>query len=62
MFGYKLSKKGLPFHVFGFIRRMPSNGYPDADVFIHKKATRALADNRELSKLTPAKMFDAINK
>lgn len=32
------------------------------DVFIHKKATRALADNRELSKLTPAKMFDAINK
>lgn len=27
-----------------------------------KKATRALADNRELSKLTPAKMFDAINK
>lgn len=34
----------------------------DADVFIHKKATRALADNRELSKLTSAKMFDAINK
>lgn len=31
-------------------------------MFIHKKATRALADNRELSKLTPAKMFDAINK
>ena len=62
MFGYKLSKKGLPFHVFGFIRRMPSTGSHDADVFIHKKATRALADNRELSKLTPAKMFDAINK
>ena len=34
----------------------------DADVFIRNKATRALADNRELSKLSPAKMFDAINK
>lgn len=33
----------------------------DADVFIHKKASRALADNRELSKLSPAKMFEAIN-
>lgn len=32
----------------------------DADVFIHNKATRALADNRELSRLSPAKMFDAI--
>lgn len=27
---------------------------------LYTKATRALADNRELSKLTPAKMFDAI--
>ncbi|MPW24324.1 hypothetical protein GC105_00765 [Alkalibaculum sp. M08DMB] len=34
----------------------------DADVFIHNKATRVLADNRELSKLSPAKMFEAINK
>ena len=31
-------------------------------MFIHKKAKRALADNRELSKLSPAKLFDAINK
>ncbi|WP_312126569.1 hypothetical protein [Lysinibacillus boronitolerans] len=34
----------------------------DADMFIHKKAKCAFADNRELSKLSPAKMFDAINK
>lgn len=34
----------------------------EADVFIHNKAKLALADNRELSKLSPAKMFDAINK
>lgn len=34
----------------------------DADVFIHNKATRALSNKRELSKLSPAKMFDAINK
>ena len=34
----------------------------DADVFIHNEARRALAGNRELSKLSPAKMFDAINK
>jgi len=34
----------------------------DADVFIYNKAIRALADNRELSKLSPAKMFDTINK
>ena len=34
----------------------------DADVFVHKKAKRALADNRELSKLSPTKLFDAINK
>lgn len=34
----------------------------DADVFIHNKATGALARNIELSKLSPAKMFDAINK
>ena len=33
----------------------------DADVFIHNKATRALADDRDLSKLSPAKMFEAIN-
>jgi hypothetical protein len=34
----------------------------DADVFIHNKAKRALAGNRELSKLSPAKLFDTINK
>lgn len=34
----------------------------DADVFIHNKAKPALAGNRELSKLSPAKLFDAINK
>lgn len=34
----------------------------DADVFIHNKASCALAGNRELSKLSPAKMFDAIKK
>lgn len=35
---------------------------PDADVFIHNKAKHALADSRELSKLSPAKLYDAINK
>lgn len=34
----------------------------DADVFIHNKAIRALANNRGLSKLSPAKIFDEINK
>ncbi len=34
----------------------------DADVFIRIKAKRALAANRELSKLSLAKMFDAIHK
>ena len=34
----------------------------DADVFIHNKAKRVLADNRELSKLSPAKLFDSISK
>ena len=34
----------------------------DADVLIHSKAKRALASNRELSKLSPAKLYDAINK
>jgi len=34
----------------------------DADVFIHKRARSALARNTELSKLSPAKMFDTINK
>ena len=34
----------------------------DADVFIHNKTRRALANNRELSKLSPAKLFDAISK
>ncbi|SHJ36397.1 hypothetical protein [Parasporobacterium paucivorans] len=34
----------------------------DADVFVHTKAVRALADNKELSELSPAKMFDTINK
>lgn len=34
----------------------------DADMFIHKRARTALAGNTELSKLSPAKMFDTINK
>jgi len=34
----------------------------DADVFIHNRARAALADNVELSKLSSAKLFDAINK
>jgi hypothetical protein len=34
----------------------------DADVLIHNKAKLALAGNRELSKLSPAKLYDAINK
>jgi len=34
----------------------------DADVLIHTKVKRALASNTELSKLSPAKLFDAINK
>lgn len=34
----------------------------DADVFIHNKARRALADNRDISKLSPDKMFEAINQ
>jgi hypothetical protein len=33
-----------------------------ADVFIHNRARVALANNVELSKLSSAKMFDAINK
>ncbi|OIJ16512.1 hypothetical protein BKP45_21135 [Anaerobacillus alkalidiazotrophicus] len=38
-------------------------GFEEHDaVFIYNKAKRALADNRELSKLSPAKLFDAINK
>ena len=43
---------------------IPEKGFEehDADVFVHKKAKRALADNRELSKLSPTKLFDAINK
>ena len=34
----------------------------DADVLIHNKTKLALAGNRELSKLSPAKLYDAINK
>lgn len=34
----------------------------DADVFIHTKVKRALAGNTDLSKLSPSKLFDAINK
>jgi len=34
----------------------------DADVFTHNRAMSALAGNAELSKLSPAKLFDAINK
>lgn len=34
----------------------------DADVFVHNRARAALAGNAELSKLSSAKMFDAINK
>lgn len=34
----------------------------DADVFIHNRARGALAGNAELSKLSPAKMFDTLNK
>ena len=48
LYQYLLLEKGFDAH--------------DADVFIHNKATRALADNRDLSKLSPAKMFDVINK
>lgn len=33
----------------------------DADVFIHKRAKRALAGNRELSKLSPSKMFNTLS-
>lgn len=33
----------------------------DADMFINNGARAALADNAELSKLSPAKMFDTIN-
>lgn len=34
----------------------------DADVIINSKAKRVLTSNRELSKLSPAKLYDAINK
>ena len=34
----------------------------DADVFVQNSAMAALAGNVELSKLSPAKLFDAINK
>ena len=33
-----------------------------ADIFIHNSARRALARNAELSKVSPAKLFAAINK
>ncbi|MBN2826556.1 MAG: hypothetical protein JXQ26_01105 [Tissierellales bacterium] len=34
----------------------------DADKFIHTKAKRALAKNTDLSKLSPSKLYDALNK
>jgi len=34
----------------------------DADVLVHTKVKRALAGDTDLSKLSPAKLFDAINK
>lgn len=34
----------------------------DADVFIHNRAKPTLAGNTDFSKLSPSKLFDAINK
>jgi hypothetical protein len=34
----------------------------DADAFVHNCARATLAGNAELSRLSPAKLFDAINK
>jgi hypothetical protein len=48
LYQYLILEKGLNAH--------------DADVFIHNRARFALADNAELSKLSPEKLFDAINK
>ena len=43
---------------------IPEKGFEehDADVIINSKAKRVLTSNRELSKLSPAKLYDAINK
>jgi hypothetical protein len=48
LYQYLIMEKGLDTH--------------NADVFVRKHAKAALARNVELSKLPPAKMFDAINK
>lgn len=48
LYQYLILEKGLNAH--------------DADVFIHNRARVVLAGNAELSKLSPEKMFDAINK
>lgn len=43
---------------------IPEKGFEehDADVIINSKTKRVLTSNRELSKLSPAKLYDAINK
>jgi hypothetical protein len=43
---------------------IPEKGFEehDADVIINSRAKRVLTSNRELSKLSPAKLYDAINK
>ncbi|WP_407309960.1 hypothetical protein [Desulfosporosinus sp. SB140] len=48
LYQYLILEKGLDAH--------------DADVFVNNRARAALAGNPELSKLSSAKMFDAINK
>lgn len=48
LYQYLILEKGLDAH--------------DADVFVHNCARAALAGNAELSKLSPAKLFDAISK
>ena len=42
---------------------IPEKGFEehDADVIINSKAIRVLTSNRELSKLSPASLYDAIN-
>lgn len=61
MFAYKLSKNGCHSMYLGSLEECRAMGNMTL-MCLYTKATRALADNRELSKLTPAKMFDAINK
>lgn len=48
LYQYLILEKGLDDH--------------DADVFTRNRAMPALAGKAELSKLSPAKLFDAINK